>query len=80
MNIVLNIDDYQAAICFEPNTKMFRGEFVELNGGAGFYASDVAALKREARISLRLFLEECDKHGVEPKKQFSANGCPARLD
>ena len=50
---------------------MFRGEFVGLNGGADFYAADVAGLKREGEISLRVFLEACERRGIEPRKHFS---------
>mgnify|MGYP003575868982 CR=1 FL=1 len=71
MNNILNIDGYKAVISFDPETEMFRGEFVDLNGGADFYATDVATLKEEAKTSLRIFLEECERRGIEPKKQFS---------
>ena len=50
---------------------MFRGEFVGLNGGADFYAADVAGLKREGEISLRVFLQACKQRGIEPRKHFS---------
>ncbi|VVE18880.1 DNA repair protein [Pandoraea fibrosis] len=50
---------------------MFRGEFVGLNGGADFYADDVSGLRREGELSLKVFLEECARRGVEPQKQFS---------
>ena len=50
---------------------MFRGEFVGLNGGADFYAADVAGLKQEGAASLRVFLEACARRGIEPRKQFS---------
>lgn len=50
---------------------MFRGEFVGLNGGADFYAADVAGLKQEGEASLRVFLEACARRGIEPRKQFS---------
>ena len=51
--------------------QMFRGEFVGLNGGADFYAADVAGLKQEGAASLRVFLEACARRGIEPRKQFS---------
>lgn len=50
---------------------MFRGEFVSLNGGADFYAADVEGLKHEGAVSLRVFLEACERRGVEPRKHFS---------
>lgn len=71
MNNILNIDGYKSVISYDPDTEMFRGEFVDLNGGADFYASDVTTLKKEAKTSLRIFLEECKKRGIEPKKQYS---------
>lgn len=65
------INGYQAVIAFDPEIQMFRGEFVSLNGGADFYASDVEGLKREGEVSLRIFLEACERRGIEPRKQFS---------
>jgi predicted HicB family RNase H-like nuclease len=65
------IDGHKAIIRFDPDIQMFRGEFLGLNGGADFYAKDVKGLKREGKISLKVFLEACAEDGVEPRKQFS---------
>ena len=54
-----------------PDIQMFRGEFVGLNGGADFYAADVAGLKKEGEISLRVFLDACARRGIEPRRHFS---------
>ncbi len=67
----MTINGYQAVIAFDPDMQMFRGEFVGLNGGADFYASDVAGLKEEGETSLRVFPEACERRGIEPRKQFS---------
>lgn len=67
----MTIGFYQAVIAFDPEIQMFRGEFMGLNGGADFYAADVAGLKHEGEISLRVFLEACKQRGLEPRKQFS---------
>jgi len=71
MNNLMNIEGYQAVISFDPDLQMFRGEFVFLNGGADFYASDVAGLEREGRISLKVFLDACERRGIPPRKHFS---------
>ena len=68
---VITINGFKAAIAFDPEILMFRGEFVGLNGGADFYATDVENLKREGEISLRVFLEMCQEQGIEPRKYFS---------
>ncbi len=60
------INGYRAMITFDPDLEIFRGEFVGLNGGADFYAADVEGLKREGAISLRVFLEACERRGVAP--------------
>ncbi|MDR2239249.1 MAG: type II toxin-antitoxin system HicB family antitoxin [Zoogloeaceae bacterium] len=67
----MTINDYQAVISFDPDIQIFRGEFVGLNGGADFYASDVEGLRREGEISLKVFLDACTEDGVEPRKHFS---------
>ncbi len=41
----MEINGYKAVIQFDPDIDMFRGEFVGLNGGADFYAHDVAGLR-----------------------------------
>ena len=67
----MTINGVKAVITYDPDIDLFRGEFVGLNGGADFYASDVAGLKREGEISLRVFMEACQEDGVEPFKAFS---------
>ena len=70
MNL-MTIDGYRAAIQYDPEIEMFRGEFVGLNGGADFYAKDLEGLRREGQVSLRVFLDACAKRGIEPRKSFS---------
>ncbi len=69
---------HQAVISYDPEIKMFRGEFTGLNGGADFYAEDVDGLKREGMASLKAFLEECEARGIEPYKK--AGKFALRLD
>ncbi len=70
MNNILEFNNgYKAVISYDPEIEMFRGEFVGLNGGADFYASDIAGLKQEGAISLSMFIEECKAHNMEPKKK-----------
>lgn len=68
---VMTINGYQAVIQYDSDLRMFRGEFLGLNGGADFYAKDVEGLQREGEISLKVFLEACAEDGVEPRKQYS---------
>ena len=62
---------YNAIISYDQDIDMFRGEFLDLNGGANFYSSDIKGLRQEGSTSLRIFLEECQKHGIEPKMEKS---------
>ena len=71
MKNVMEIDGYKALIAFDPETNQFRGEFVDLNGGADFYAVDVTSLQREGKVSLKVFLDMCREDGVEPRKSYS---------
>lgn len=71
MKNTMIIDGYTAVIQYDPEIDLFRGEFIGLNGGADFYASDIASLKREGEISLRVFLEMCAEDGVDPRRAFS---------
>ena len=68
MKNILKIDEYSANIDFDPDTRQFRGEFIDLNGGADFYATSADGLIKEGRKSLRVFLEVCAENGIEPRK------------
>lgn len=70
MNI-LEIDGHKAIIKYDPDMDTFRGEFIGLNGGADFYATTIKDLKKEARQSLKIFLETCKEEGLQPYKQYS---------
>ncbi len=70
MNII-EINGYRAVVQYDPEIEMFRGEFIGLNGGADFYATDIEGLHREGEISLKVFLEMCREDGVQPRKEYS---------
>ena len=70
MNI-MNVDGYKAIINYDPVIDKFRGEFVGLNGGADFYATNIEQLKEEGRISLKVFHEMCEEEGINPHKDYS---------
>jgi hypothetical protein len=40
----LTINGYNAVVAYDEEIDMFRGEFIGLNGGADFYASDIAGV------------------------------------
>ncbi|WP_207787979.1 type II toxin-antitoxin system HicB family antitoxin [Candidatus Thiosymbion oneisti] len=67
----MEIDGYKATIEYDPEIEMYRGEFVRLKGGADFYAADIEGLRREGAASLRVFLEACQRRGIEPRKSYS---------
>ena len=71
MKNVMKIDGYDAVINYDPEIEMFRGEFINLNGGADFYASDITGLHKEGQLSLNMFLEMCSEDGVSPRKSYS---------
>ena len=67
----MEINGYRALIQYDPEVEMFRGEFIGLNGGADFYATDINGLRREGELSLQVFLDMCQEDGVEPRKEYS---------
>lgn len=71
MNNLMNFNGYQAIINYDPEIEMFRGEFINLNGGADFYATNIDGLHKEGETSLKMFIDMCKKDGVEPKKHYS---------
>jgi predicted HicB family RNase H-like nuclease len=78
MNI-MKIDGYKAIIKYDPTIDKFRGEFITLNGGMGrnmhggadFYASNIKELKKEGKISLKIFLNICNEEGINPHREYS---------
>ena len=67
----MHINGYNAVIAYDEEINLFRGEFINLNGGADFYAADITNLRKEAEISLKIFLDACKERGIEPVKQYS---------
>ena len=61
---LMQVGDYNAVVKYDSDIDMFRGEFVGLNGGADFYARDVASLNREAEKSLRVYFRVCEERGI----------------
>ena len=66
MKTLMDINGYKALIAFDPDTNQFRGEFLDINGGAEFYAANVKSLHREGVTSLKVFLDMCREDGVAP--------------
>lgn len=58
MNMI-EIHGYRAVVQYDPDIEMFRGEFVDLSGGADFYAKDIESLCKEGETSLKVFLDMC---------------------
>ena len=71
MKNILNIDGYQAVINYDPEIELFRGEFINLNGGADFYADSLEGLRKEGEISLKVYLDDCAKYGIKPQARYS---------
>ena len=67
----MEIEGYKAVIHFDPDIDMYPGEFIGLNGGADFYALDVAGLRKEGATSLKVILEMCEEDGVKPRRSYS---------
>ena len=64
MNNIMFFGKYAARISYDADSKQFRGEFLNLNGGADFYANDIDGLKREGQISLNEYLSLCQEKGI----------------
>lgn len=68
---VMTVDNYNAKIEYDPDTDMFRGEILGLNGGADFYGRNPKELRAEFKKSLQVFLDVCDEKGIEPRRNYS---------
>ena len=70
MNI-MTVEGHKAKIEYDPEIDMFRGEILEINGGADFYGKTPDELRLEFKKSLRIYLDVCKEKGVEPYKKYS---------
>ncbi len=70
MNL-MTVDGYSAKIEYDPETDMFRGEILGLNGGADFYGKNPEELRAEFKKSLEVFLAVCREKGIEPRRNYS---------
>ena len=68
---ILKINGHKAIIKYDPEIDSFRGEFVGLNGGADFYATNIEGLKKEGRVSLKTYLDMCKEEHIQPYKEYS---------
>lgn len=68
---VMTVDGFNAKIEYDPDTDLFRGEVLGLNGGADFYGKNPKELRAEFKKSLAVFLEVCKEKGLEPRRSFS---------
>ncbi len=71
MQNVMKFGEYEAVISFDPETELFRGEFVGLNGGADFYAESIQSLRKEGNLSLRVFLDYAKEKSISAHKRAS---------
>ena len=71
MKNTIKVNGYNAVVVYDAEIDMLRGEFIGLNGGADFYATNIEDLHKEAEVSLNTFLDVCKEQGIEPVKQFS---------
>lgn len=69
----MTIDGYDAVIQYDPDIKLFRGEFVGLNGGADFYAKSVDGLETEGHILCGSFFRCARKRASSHASPFPAN-------
>ncbi len=68
---VMTVDGFNARIEYDPDTDLFRGEILGLNGGADFYGKSPKELRAEFKKSLAVFLEVCAEKGIEPRRSYS---------
>jgi len=76
----MTINGVKAVITYDSDMDLFRAEFIGLNGGADFYAADAEGLPHEGVISLKVFMEACQKYGVEVFKAYCALATPQLPD
>ena len=66
MKNIIEIDSHEAFVTFDTEIGLLRGEFLELAGGADFYAETAEKLVDEGRISLRVYFDACREYRIAP--------------
>ncbi|WP_323841220.1 MULTISPECIES: type II toxin-antitoxin system HicB family antitoxin [unclassified Moraxella] len=66
MTNTMTINDHEAIITFDSEIGLFYGEFIGLNGSAGFYGDSTDDLYEQGALSLHRFLEVCSEQGINP--------------
>jgi predicted HicB family RNase H-like nuclease len=62
---IITINEHQAVINYDPDIKMYRGEFFNIDGeSTDFYAPNMYRLKKEGAISLKVLLELLDEDNL----------------
>lgn len=80
MNNIMTFGDYSATVSYDAEIGQFRGEFLNLNGGADFYATDIEGLRKEGQISLNEYLAVCAEKGISPKRKQYSGKLSVRID
>ncbi len=70
---VIKFGAFKATVRFDADISMYRGEFVELKGGADFYAPNLVELLKEGETILRILLEFAEEIGIDIRKSFPAH-------
>ncbi len=76
----MTLNGYKAKIEYDPEIDMFRGEILNLNGGADFYGKNPEELREEFKNSLDIFLEVCKEKKISPTKNFGNFNLKISLD
>jgi predicted HicB family RNase H-like nuclease len=71
MKNILYINGQKALIVFDPDIGLLRGEFLDLSGGADFYAREIKDLVIEGQKSLDVYLDLCAEKRIEPYREGS---------
>lgn len=62
----INVAGQPALLTYVPEMGMFRGKFLGLSGYCDFVADSIQGLQKEGEISLREYLDDCQKSGIDP--------------
>lgn len=69
MNNIYKYKDWEATISYCSDINCFKGEIIGLSGYADFEFDDVETLEEEFETSIRVYLQICKEHGINPYKE-----------
>jgi len=70
---IMKYKGYSALVRYSPEDKCLVGRLLGITDIVSFEGESVAAMRRELKVSVESYLEDCEEMGRAPDRPFSGN-------